>query len=180
MIPYLGTILFLRGVKMIKKLFGFGFIIVGIALEFMWLGFCFGSIIIGILLLIFAPRILFFPFNFFLLIGLRIMYAEAFKNFENASKNGYSRRSYSYSNYNSGSSANNATSVSKMEAYYEELESKSSDNFEVIKKNYRRLMKEHHYDSLVSKGLPKDMLEFSEEKTKRLNEAYAAIKELRG
>jgi len=41
-------------------------------------------------------------------------------------------------------------------------------------------MKEHHYDSLVSKGLPKDMLEFSEEKTKRLNEAYAAIKEARG
>jgi DnaJ-domain-containing protein 1 len=41
-------------------------------------------------------------------------------------------------------------------------------------------MKEHHYDSLVSKGLPKEMLEFSQEKTKRLNEAYAAIKEQRG
>jgi|GEM_PF-956314 len=170
---------------MLKKLFGFAFIILGIVLEFMWLGFCFGSIIIGILLLIFAPRILFFPFNFFLLIGVRIMYAEAFRNFENAAKNGYSRTSYTYGSYSSGNSGGNGsrssyTSVNKMDAYYEELESKPSDSFDVIKKNYRRLMKEHHYDSLVSKGLPKDMLEFSQEKTKRLNEAYAAIKELRG
>jgi len=163
---------------MLKKLFGFAFIIAGIVLEVMWLGFCFGSIIIGILLLIFAPRILFFPFNFFLLVGLRIMYAEAFKNFENASRNGYKRGSYSQGSYSSGS-YRQTSSVNSMQSYYEELESSPSDSFDVIKKNYRRLMKEHHYDSLVSKGLPKDMLEFSEEKTKRLNEAYAAIKEQR-
>jgi hypothetical protein len=166
---------------MLRKLFGFAFIIAGIVLEFMWLGFCFGSIIIGILLLIFAPRILFFPFNFFLLIGVRIMYAEAFKNFENARKNGSSYRSYSYGSYNTGSQGNAyTTSVNKMDAYYAELECSPSDSFDVVKKNYRRLMKEHHYDSLVSKGLPKEMLEFSEEKTKRLNEAYAAIKEQKG
>jgi hypothetical protein len=165
---------------MIRKLFGFTFIILGIVLEVMWLSFCFGSIIIGILLLLFAPRILFFPFNFFLLIGVRIMYAEAFKNFENASRNGYSRRSYSYGSYNNSSSGSSyRTSTNKMDEYYKELESSPSDSFDIIKKNYRRLMKEHHYDSLVSKGLPKDMLEYSEEKTKRLNEAYAAIKEQR-
>lgn len=165
---------------MLKKLLGFAFIILGIVLEVMWLGFCFGSIIIGILLLLLAPRILFFPFNFFFLVGLRFLYAEAFKNFENASRSGYSRTNYSYSNFNSGSSGASYTSVNTMDAYYEELESSPSDSFDVVKKNYRRLMKEHHYDSLVSKGLPKDMLEFSEEKTKRLNEAYAAIKEKRG
>lgn len=161
-----------------KKLFGFAFIALGIFLEVMWLGVCFGSIIIGILLLIFAPRILFFPFNFFLLIGVRIMYAEAFKNFENASKNGKNYRySYSYSSGGGGANSNSqATSLNQMDAYYAELECKRGDDFSVVKKNYRRLMKEHHYDSLVSKGLPKDMLEFSEEKTKRLNEAYAAIK----
>ena len=158
-----------------NKIFGFAFIAVGIVLEVMWLGFCFGSIVIGILLLIFAPRILFFPFNFFLLIGLKIVYAEAFKNFENASKNGYQRTNYSYTNYN----RETTTTVNMMDTYYAELESSPSDSFDVIKKNYRRLMKEHHYDSLVSKGLPKDMLEFSEEKTKRLNEAYSAIKEQR-
>lgn len=158
-----------------NKIFGFALIIVGIVLEVMWLGFCFGSVVIGILLLIFAPRILFFPFNFFLLIGLRFMYAEAFKNFENASKNGYTRANYSYGNYNRTTTSN----VNIMDAYYAELESSPNDSFDVVKKNYRRLMKEHHYDSLVSKGLPKDMLEFSQEKTKRLNEAYAAIKEAR-
>ncbi|MBN2817267.1 MAG: molecular chaperone DnaJ [Campylobacterales bacterium] len=146
----------------------------------MWLGFCFGSIIIGILLLIFAPRILFFPFNFFLLLGLRLIYADAFKRFEEASRAGYTRSSYSYSSFNANSGNSYTSSVNKMDAYYAELECSPSDSFDVVKKNYRRLMKEHHYDSLVSKGLPKEMLEFSQEKTKRLNEAYAAIKEARG
>ena len=152
-----------------NKLFGFAFIALGIFLEIMWLGFCFGSIIIGILLLIFAPRILFFPFSFFLLVGLRLIYTEAFKNFEHASKSGY--RSYQ--------SGINHT-IDKMDSYYEELESSPNDSFDIIKKNYRRLMKEYHYDSLISKGLPQDMLDFSQEKTKRLNEAYSAIKEKRG
>lgn len=163
-----------------NKLFGFAFIALGIFLEVMWLGFCFGSVVIGILLLIFAPRILFLPFNFFLLIGLRLMYAKAFKDFESASKNGQSYRSYSYSSRSNGGFNQQTPTINKMDEYYAELESTSSDDFSVVKKNYRRLMKEHHYDSLVSKGLPKDMLEFSEEKTKRLNEAYAAIKELKG
>ena len=164
-----------------KKILGFGFIALGVFLEITWLGICFGSVIIGILLLIFAPRILFFPFNFFLLIGLRLIYAEAFKAFENASKNGYSYRyTNSSSSYSGGNYQGQATSIDKMASYYEELECSPSDDFSVVKKNYRRLMKEHHYDSLVSKGLPKEMLEFSQEKTKRLNEAYAAIKELKG
>jgi hypothetical protein len=158
-----------------KKLFGFAFIALGIFLEVMWLGFCFGSVVVGILLLIFAPRILFFPFNFFLLVGLKIMYAQAFKNFENASRNGYSQANYSYNSQSSYT----ATNINKMQAYYAELECSPNDSFDVVKKNYRRLMKEHHYDSLVSKGLPKDILEFSEAKTKRLNEAYSAIKEHR-
>ena len=163
-----------------RKIIGFGFIALGVFLEVMWLGFVFGSVVIGILLLIFAPRILFFPFNFFLLLGLKVMYAQAFKNFENARRNGQSY-SYSYSNHsNAGGGYSQAAPVNKINDYYAELECNPSDDFSVVKKNYRRLMKEHHYDSLASKGLPKDMLEFSEEKTKRLNEAYAAIKELKG
>ena len=165
-----------------KKIVGLIFIILGIFLEVTWLGICFGSVIIGILLLIFAPRILFFPFTFFLLIGLRLIYAKAFSDFENTKQNGGSYR-YSYSSYtngNSGSYQQSYQTVNKMAEYYAELESNERDDFATIKKNYRRLMKEHHYDSLVSKGLPKDILEFSEAKTKRLNEAYAAIKEVRG
>jgi len=160
-----------------KKILGLAFIALGIFLEVMWLGFCFGSIVIGILLLIFAPRILFFPFTFFLLVGMRLIYTEAFKNFENASKNGHYNREYS--NFSNNQSGVNNT-VSQIQSYYEELESSPSDSFDIIKKNYRRLMKEYHYDSIISKGLPQDMLDFSQEKTKSLNEAYAAIKEVRG
>ena len=164
-----------------KKLFGFAFIGLGIFLEVMWLGVCFGSVLIGILLLIFAPRVLFFPFNFFLLVGLRLIYSQAFRNYENASRNG---QNYSYRANFGGANANfgtnqNATPFNQMHSYYEEIESSASDSMDVIKKNYRRLMKEHHYDSLVSKGLPQDMLDFSQEKSKRVNAAYAAIKEAR-
>jgi hypothetical protein len=164
----------------LKKILGFAFIALGIFVEITWLGFVFGSVIIGILLLIFAPRILFFPFTFFLLLGVKLIYSKAFADFENARKNGYSYQSYSRQSYSSGNFNAQRPAVNKIDEYYAELECSPSDDFSVVKKNYRRLMKEHHYDSLVSKGLPKDMLEFSEEKTKRLNEAYAAIKELRG
>ncbi len=48
-----------------RKIMGFALIALGIFLEITWLGICFGSVIIGILLLIFAPKILFFPLTFF-------------------------------------------------------------------------------------------------------------------
>ena len=48
-----------------KTILGIAIIAFGVFLEVMWLGVCFGTVIIGILLLIFAPGILFFPFNFF-------------------------------------------------------------------------------------------------------------------
>ena len=34
----------------------------------------------------------------------------------------------------------------------------------------------YHYDSIASKGLPEDMLQFAKEKTQELNEAYDAVK----
>lgn len=41
----------------------------GIAAEIAWLTFCFGSVIIGLLLVIFAPSVLVGPFYFFLTMG---------------------------------------------------------------------------------------------------------------
>ncbi len=41
----------------------------GIAVEITWLIFCFGSVIIGLLLLIFAPLVLIGPFYFFAAMG---------------------------------------------------------------------------------------------------------------
>ena len=143
-----------------RTLLGLAFIALGIFLEVLWLGFCFGSIIIGILLLIFAPAILFFPFNFFLVIGLSII---------NPQKYSQANR-YKYHN----NSTNQATNG--LDKYYRVLESKESDPWDVIKANYRRLIKEYHYDSIASKDLPEEMLKFAEQKTQALNEAYAAVK----
>jgi len=154
-----------------KKIIGFALIAFGIFLEFTWLGICFGSVVIGVLLLIFAPRILFFPFNFFLVLGLLTMQGKSYKYYSN-----YKRQNY---NHNNGYS-NTHTSINTMDKYYEVLESSKDDSLDIIKKNYRRLMKEYHYDAIASKGLPEDMLKFAEEKTKELNEAYAAVKKEKG
>jgi hypothetical protein len=152
-----------------KMILGLGVIALGIVLEFMWFGFCFGSIIIGVLLLIFAPSVLFFPFNFFLLIGLSII---------NPAK--YSRSSrFQYQRYSQGQT-NYTQPQSNLNKYYTILESKETDSFDVIKANYRRLMKAYHYDSLASQNLSEEMLKLAEEKTQNINEAYAAIKQARG
>jgi len=146
-----------------KKIVGFSIIAFGIFIEVMWLGFCFGSIIIGVLLLIFAPRILFFPFNFFLIIGFAIMSNKSYTEYRYQQKG-----NMSYNRKN------------QLERYYETLESSKTDSFEMIKKNYRRLMKEYHYDSLVSQGLSEAEIKAAESKSQEINEAYSYIKKLRG
>jgi len=150
----------------LRKLIGLLIIALGIFLEITWLGFCFGSIIIGILLLIFAPSILFFPFSFFLLMGLRIM-----------GDGSYVR----YSRYGGSSKYQNAYFKPKVsiDEYYTILESKKEDDFSTIKKNYRRLMKEYHYDSVASQDLDAETLKIYEEKSQKINEAYDFVKKAR-
>ncbi len=148
-----------------KTILGLAVIALGVFLEVMWLGVCFGTIIIGIVLLIFAPGILFFPFNFFLVIGLSIMKGVSYKQSSQFNYRQYSQGQNTYTN-----------TRTNLDKYYEILESKPTDEFDTIKKNYRRLIREFHYDSIASKDLPEDMLKFAEQKTKDLNEAYSAIK----
>lgn len=59
-----------------EKLYGLvlmilgGLIVIGAAItEVAWLGFCFGTIIVGLLLLFFMPGLLFAPFNIGFLVG---------------------------------------------------------------------------------------------------------------
>jgi len=152
-----------------QKILGFGVIALGLFLEILWLGVCFGTVIVGIALLIFAPRILLLPFNFFLVIGLAMIGSSSFQ----------SRANFRYQSYSSGHQAppNFAQPQSDLLEHYKTLESQPTDSMDVIKKNYRRLIKEYHYDSIASKDLPVDMLRFAQEKTQSLNEAYNAIKE---
>jgi len=67
----------------------------------------------------------------------------------------------------------------KNNSYYEILNSKPTDDFETIKKNYRELVKQYHYDKLANKNLPKDLIEYAENRLKEINEAYDALKKLK-
>lgn len=65
--------------------------------------------------------------------------------------------------------------LSTKEAYVIlELEESATSN--EIKKQYRKLAKQYHYDSMVSKDLPKDVIEFAEDKLKMINSAYEILK----
>ncbi|EAJ4464159.1 molecular chaperone DnaJ [Campylobacter coli] len=67
-----------------------------------------------------------------------------------------------------------------LEQAYEILNSHPKDDFETIKKNYRKLAKEYHYDNLYSKELPPELLKIAQEMMKKINLAYEIIKETRG
>ena len=57
------------------------------------------------------------------------------------------------------------------------VEPKASDG--EIKTAYRRLMKEHHPDKLVAKGLPPEMIKLAQERVQQINVAYDVIKSAR-
>jgi len=145
-----------------KKIIGLLFIMFGVVLEVMWLGVCFGSIIIGVLLLFFAPRILFFPFNFFFLVGLSLLANRSYTEYKQEK-----RHAFNYERFKQSKS---------ISSYYQTLESNESDDLETIKKNYRRLMKEYHYDANISKGLSDEIIQEYEKKSQEINEAYRFIK----
>ncbi|NUF50443.1 co-chaperone DjlA [Gilliamella sp. ESL0250] len=56
----------------------------------------------------------------------------------------------------------------------------SSAEISEIKRAYRKLMNEHHPDKLVSKGLPKEMLEAAKKRAQEIQAAYDLIKTARG
>ncbi|KES17731.1 DnaJ-domain-containing protein 1 [Gilliamella apicola SCGC AB-598-I20] len=56
----------------------------------------------------------------------------------------------------------------------------SSADIPEIKRAYRKLMNEHHPDKLVSKGLPKEMLEAAKKRAQEIQAAYDLIKASRG
>ena len=49
-----------------------------------------------------------------------------------------------------------------------------------LKRAYRRLMSQHHPDKLVAKGLPDEMIEDANEKTRQIKAAYERIRQARG
>ena len=54
-----------------------------------------------------------------------------------------------------------------------------NDDFATIRKKYLNLSKEHHPDVLVSKGVPKEVIEESKKKMRAINSAFDRIKKMK-
>ena len=98
-------------------------------------------------------------------------------------QNGYSnqygqrdqyQRSNNYGNYQGRSPQ------SDLQNAYKILGVAATAEISEIKRAYRKLMNEHHPDKLVSKGLPKEMLEAAKKRAQELQAAYDLIKASRG
>ncbi|OCG29501.1 hypothetical protein A9G28_07035 [Gilliamella sp. Fer1-1] len=86
----------------------------------------------------------------------------------------YQRNNNNYGGYQ------NRSSQSDLQNAYKILGVKSTDEIPEIKRAYRKLMNEHHPDKLVSKGLPKEMLEAAKKRAQEIQAAYDLIKTSRG
>ena len=66
-----------------------------------------------------------------------------------------------------------------IDKYYELLGCSKDSTDSEIKSSYRKAMSEYHPDKIQSKGLPKEFIQLANEKSKKINEAYSAIKKAR-
>ena len=55
----------------------------------------------------------------------------------------------------------------------------SNDDFATIRKRYLQLSKEHHPDALISKGVPKEVIEESKKKMRAINSAFDKIEKMK-
>ena len=59
------------------------------------------------------------------------------------------------------------------------LESNPKDDIQSIRKKYIKLSKEHHPDLLISKGVPKEVIEESKKKMRVINSAWDQVQKLK-
>ena len=62
---------------------------------------------------------------------------------------------------------------------YVVLESNPEEDLQTIRKKYLQLSKENHPDMLISKGVPKEVIEESKKKMRAINSAWDQIQKLK-
>ncbi len=67
----------------------------------------------------------------------------------------------------------------EIDKYYKVLNSTPASTNEEIKSNYRKLIKEFHPDTIVSKGLPEEFIDFAEKRFREIHESYEKIRQER-
>lgn len=70
--------------------------------------------------------------------------------------------------------------IKNTEKYYATLGCNSSDSDEEIKKQYRKLVRDYHPDTIAAKGLPDEFVTFANDKFREIQEAYDEIRQERG
>lgn len=95
-------------------------------------------------------------------------------------QNQYQDQHYQYQQNHQHQGYQGRSAQSDLQNAYKILGIESSAEITEIKKAYRKLMNEHHPDKLVSKGLPKEMLEAAKKRAQEIQAAYDLIKVSRG
>ena len=83
-----------------------------------------------------------------------------------------------YQSYRQGPGAT-SSSGDALAAAYQALGVSKTDSDAVIKKAYRKLIREFHPDKLMGQGLPEDMVKQATERSQEIQAAYALIKKSR-
>ncbi len=66
-----------------------------------------------------------------------------------------------------------------LDRYYKALNSTPQSSTQEIKSNYKKLVKDFHPDTIVSKGLPEEFTDFATTRFREIQEAYEKIREER-
>ncbi len=66
-----------------------------------------------------------------------------------------------------------------LDKYYKILHSTSASSDQEIKSSYKKLVKDFHPDTIVSKGLPEEFTDFATKRFREIHEAYEKIKKER-
>jgi DnaJ like chaperone protein len=66
-----------------------------------------------------------------------------------------------------------------VDRYYKILNCSSESSSEEIKANYKKLVKDFHPDTIISKGLPEEFVQFATKRFQEIQEAYEKIRQER-
>ncbi len=67
-----------------------------------------------------------------------------------------------------------------LDKYYKILNCTSASSNQEIKSNYKKLVKDFHPDTIVSKGLPEEFIDFASNRFREIQESYEKIRKERG
>ncbi len=73
-----------------------------------------------------------------------------------------------------------ATYFNKLDDHYKQLNCTPDSTDQEIKSNYKKLVKEFHPDTIISKGLPEEFIDFATRRFQEIQGAYEKIQKERG